>query len=153
MTDPISLLARIITLRKHCSTVPTGILPLSSVRRATVFVDSTDPDSDPTRYAVQHFFSSKGISVNIICPQKWDVNWHGWLKKPDTTDPDMFISLAYYDNFASEHAARCSTARFKVGRKQLKGNVFDMVLINPEDQLTLQHNAFEAIIELLMKVE
>lgn len=153
MTDPISLLARYISLRKHVSTVPTGILPLSKINRATVFVDSADYDSDPTRVAVQHFFSSRGIAVNIICPQKWDVNWHGWLKNPDNTDPDLFISLADYDNFASEYAARCSTAKFKVGRVQLRGNVFDMVLVIPEGQLPLQHTIFEAITELLLKVE
>jgi len=153
ITDPISLLARKIALRRHESLVESCILPLSEIKRATVFVDSSDPDSDPTRKAVQDFFSSKGISVKIICPQKWDINWHGFLKQYDDSEPDLFISLAYYENFAAEYASRCSTARFKIGRRQLEGNVFDVVIYNPEDQLPLQHVSFEAIRDFLLKVQ
>ena len=153
MTDPVSLIARKIKLRKHSSTVPTSLIPLSEVKRATVFVDSFDPDSDPACFSAKKFFSSRGISVNIICPQKWDISLFGWIKRLDESDPDLFVSLAWYDNFAAEYAARCSTARSKIGRRQLPGNVFDIVLTNPEDQLPLQHKAFEDLMELLLKVE
>lgn len=140
-------------VKKHASSVPTAMIPLSEIHRATVFVDNTDPDCEPTCRVVRKYFDSVGIPVNVICPQKWDVCIFGWLKKKDTTNPDLFISLAYYDNFAAEYAARCSTARFKIGRMQLPGDIFDLVFTNPEGQLPLQHEAFEALSELLPKIQ
>lgn len=153
MIDPISYIARKIRLHKYASTAPTRLLPLSEVHKATVFVDTTDSDSDQAAYVVKKFFGARGISVNVICPQKWDVSIFGWLKQLDNTNPDMFVCLAHYENFAAEYAARCSNATFKVGRRQLPGDVFDLVLSNPEDQLPLQHKAFLQLMDLLTKIQ
>ena len=162
MTDPSSYIARKIAIKKHASTVPTGIVPMSQIRRATVFIDSFDADASPTRKAVKDYFDPLGIAVKIICPQKWDINLFGWLKpeRPlDGKDPgewneDLFISMTNDDKFfASEYAARCSKAKFKVGRRQLKGKVFDLVVTNPEDKLPLQHVVFKCIVDYLNKIQ
>ena len=125
-------------------------------------IDCFDADASPTRKAVKDFFDPLGIAVKLICPQKWDINIFGWLKPerpldgkdPEDWNEDLFISMANDEKFfASEYAARCSRAKFKVGRRQLKGKVFDLVVTNPEDKLPLQHVVFNYIADYLSKIQ
>lgn len=161
MTDPLSFIVRKIALHKRASRKQTAILPLSEVRKATVYVDNFDYDADPTRQCVKNTFDALNIPVKIICPQKWDINIFGLLKPerpldgkiPEKWDEDLFICMANDDSFAPEYASRCSTATFKVGRRQLKGDVFDLVLKDPIDKIPLQHNVFLSIMELLKKIQ
>lgn len=153
MIDPISFLARKIALRKHISTVPTGLIPLKSIHRVTMLVDGMDTDSDSLRGMARRYFSSRGISLNTVFLQRSEVNWHGLPKHPDISNPDLFLSFVTTESFTADYIARCSTARFKVGRRQLDGDVFDVVIADPEGQLfPLQTKAFETVAELLSKV-
>lgn len=131
-------------------------MPIGDIKKAVVFVDN-DADADFASKAVRKFFEGHGIPVMIICPEKWDINLFGWLKKQNLQkeskwDADILISLAGPENFAAEHLARCSRARFKVGRFDLKENVFDIVIANREHQLPRQPIAFETVVEYLLKV-
>ena len=160
MKHPVRTFFRRMALRRGRSTVPTALLPLTKVRGAAVFVDTTDPGEDTERvcHAVQQFFDYNGIPVLILCPAKRDVNWRGFLRKRvrgtrETRKEDLFISLAASpDNFAAEYESRCSAARFKVGRCQLPGDVFDLVVSVPENGETSQLAVFSAIKDYLNKI-
>lgn len=154
--NPLTLLVRKIALHRHASTASTQILPIGEIKRATVFVDM-DADADIVSKDIRKFFDSYSIPVQIISPQKWDINLFGWMKKPkmkemDDWDADIFISLAGPENFTAEYASRCSKARFKVGRFELPTNVYDLVIANREHQLPRQPVAFTIIKEYLLKI-
>ena len=161
MKNPILTVCRWFVLRRNRSTVPTTLLPLREVRSATVFVDTTVEGEDPARIsrAIRQFFDYHGIPVQVICPQKRDLNLLGCLKarvrgsKENPRREDLFISLAgSAANFAAEYEARCSTARFKVGRFPLPGGVFDLVVATPESSEAGQAAAFAAIKDYLNKI-
>ena len=161
MKNPILAVCRWYALRKNRRTVPTKLLPLRQVRSATVFVDTTVEGEDSARIsrAVRQFFDYHGVPVQVICPRKEDVNLIGILKpqvrgsKENPRQEDLFISLAGSpENFAAEYEARCSTARFKVGRFPLPGGVFDLVVETPESSEAGQAAAFAAIKDYLAKI-
>ena len=69
-------------------------------------------------------------------------------------DEDLFISLSDDSaNFASEFEARCSPARFKVGRVRLTGDIFDLCVGLPEGGQADQAAVFETISEYLLKIK
>ena len=154
MTNYLLLACRRIALRRHRSQVPTTLVPLRELRSATVFVDATEEgaDTESVCLAVRRFFENQGIPVRILNAQKKDVNLLGYLKHPvrgshkNPRQEDLFISLAASpDNFAAEFEARCSTARFKVGRCALPGQVYDLVVSVPSGGEASQSGAFSAI--------
>ena len=49
--------------------------------------------------------------------------------------------------------ARTSTAKFKIGRKQMEGNLFDLVINDPEDKPISQMESFKAIQSYLTKIQ
>ncbi|MBQ1618249.1 MAG: hypothetical protein II095_01800 [Bacteroidales bacterium] len=52
--------------------------------------------------------------------------------------------------------ATCCAARFKIGRKQLPGNIFDLVITDqatPEGTSTPEDEIFKSVKELLAKVK
>ena len=161
MKNPLVSLIRRYALRQHRSAVPTSLLPLCQVKSVTVFVDAVAMGEDPAPVcrAVQHYFESISIPVIILCPEKTDVNWWGYLKpkarggRRDERKEDLFISLASQPgHFASEYEARCSTARFKVGCCALPDGVFDLVVTPPEGAGASQTAAFAAVKDYLNKI-
>lgn len=161
MNNPIISLIQKLILSRRKELHPTHIMPLTQIRKATVFLDSFDADSEPTRKDIANFLHPYGIDIRFICPQKWDITWYGKLKKPRLkkgetpidADDDLFLSLACEDNFAAECEARESHAKFKVGRVPLKGNVYDLVITNAADTLPRQTEAWKAIKEYLLKIQ
>ncbi len=160
MKNPFLILSRRLALRRGQSKVPTNLLPLKKVRSATVFVDTSDgEDPTPVRRAVQQFFEYQGIPVQILCPEKRDINPIGRMKNrvrgthKHPRQEDLYISLAASpENFAAEYEARCSTARCKVGRFQYPGSVFDLVVTAPNGSEPSQSAAFSAIKDFLTKI-
>jgi len=155
MAGPFITMARKLAVRRHSSNVKTGIMPLSQVTKAAVFLDTTNADANVARKVVQNYFSDKNIPVLFIAPQQWDLNHFGWMKRNSVIadwHEDLFVTLAGPENFASEYAARCSRAKFKVGRSQLSGNVFDLVVSDPENSLPRQPQVFNVMRELLDKI-
>lgn len=161
MENPLIIMFRKLALRRKFDVEPTRIIPLDQIRKVTVFLDSFDADADPTRKLISTFFRNYGADVEYICPQKWDLNWYGKLKKPrlhkgekpHDADDDLFLSLAGPDNFTAEYEARASHAKFKVGRVPLGGNVYDIVITDAADTLPRQTEAFAAIRDFLLKIQ
>lgn len=159
MKGPVTYLARRIAVRKHASTVPTGLLPLSKIRKAAVLLNALDPDLEITKKEVRKFFEPFGIEVLFLAPMKWDVNCFGWLKEKfrcpegSVRDEDLFISLeADPEYFVAEYELKCSTARFKISRFQLEGNVADISISNPENSIPRSPEAFEVIRDFLLRI-
>ncbi|MBQ0127960.1 MAG: hypothetical protein MJY91_04400 [Bacteroidales bacterium] len=154
--NPLTLLVRRIALHKKASTVPTSIIPLSRIGKATVILDM-DADADFVSMDVKKFFTEHDIQVQILNLQKWDINIFGMVKKAKMQemydwDADVFISLAGPENFTAEYASRCSRARFKIGRYDLQPDVYDIVIVNREHQLPRQQKVFSTIVEYLLKI-
>ena len=165
MKNPILSFCRWLALRRSHSTVPTRLLPLKKLRSATVFVDAKDPlqeDTETVCRAVRQFFEYQGIPVRILCPQKQDIDLIGRLKprvrgtRKEPRQEDLFVSLVpAAGDCAEEYEARCSTARFKVGRYPLSGRVYDLVVAAPADAelaQTTQMAAFSIIKDCLGKI-
>ena len=161
MKNPILTLYRRIVLQRDRSHVPTKLIPLSKIKRAAVYVDgmAEGEDTMSVRRAVQQYFDYHSIPVTILYPQKGDFNLFGRLKNRvrgtrEFRKEDLFISLASSpENFAAEYEACCSTARFKVGRCNLPGYVFDLVVADPQEDEATQAAAFAAIKDFLDKIQ
>jgi len=140
--------------------VPTALTPLSKIKSAVVYVDtSTGEDTQVICRTVQQYFDYHNIPVTILCPVRRDLNVYGRLKNHvrgtrDSRQEDLFISLAASpENFAAEYEARCSVARFKVGRCKLPDELFDLVVADPEEGGASQIAAFAAIKDFLDKIQ
>ena len=161
MENPLKLLARKIALHKHESHVPTSIMPLSEIRYVTIFLDTTDADVEQIRKDAKEFFSKYDAKLRLVHPEKWDINWYGRRKETrsvvagmeDDFQEDLFINLSAEPEFAGEYEARCSKARFKIGRLPLKGEVYDIVITNPENQLPRSPVAFSVIKDYLIMIK
>ena len=87
-----------------------------------------------------------------------DLNWYGRPSQEKTRimlegEPDLFISLLPENTYPLEYMARCSRARFKVGRRQIPDGVFDLVVMDPADKALSQKEAFGEIVKLLETVK
>lgn len=159
MIGPVTYLVRRIALKKHASTVPTGLLPLSEVRKAVVLLSAMDPDVEIIRKEAKKFFEPFDIEVLFLAPMKWDINCFGWLKEKSRCpegkerNEDLFISLEQdRDCFVAEYELKCSTARFKVSRFQLKGDVADISVFNPDGAIPRTPEAFSVIRDFLLRI-
>lgn len=157
---PITYLARRIAVKKHSSTVPTRIMPVSQMHRVTVMIDAMDPDLETTKKDVRKFFDPYGVQVYFLTPMKWDICYFGWLKEkfrcPEgkEREEDAFISLeSDPDFFSAEYELRCSRASFKISRFQLPGDIADISIFNPENSIPRSPEAFSVIKDYLLKIE
>lgn len=137
--EALHIIARFFARRAHRSKTPTGLLPLSQIHSATVFRDPEEPEPN---IALHRFFDPLGIEVTTISQHDRNVRSGG----------DLFIALSSQKSISEEYAALSSTARFKVGRRQLPGNVYDLVYTDPEGEVQRQEDAFKAISALLEKI-
>lgn len=149
------LIARYIALRKNRSKVKTAILPLSRIKKAFVLLDSSEPDYGRALKSVKEFFGGHGIEVGILAPGKKDFDLLHRIKKKYRTnrDEDLFLSLYPINRFEAEYEAKCSGAKFKVGRYPFREPVFDLIVHNRENEYPEQWEAFESIKDLLEKIK
>lgn len=173
MDSLLKTLVRKHDLKKHRSKVRSGLVPLSRIKSAAVFLDGTRPDSSALMDRVRRYFSGHGIKVTICCTcftdspmlsegspdtvfiHNNDIHWTGRQKRdkkvmPIPEDSDLIVSLLYPDPYVCEYAVLCSDAKFKVGRTRLKSNAYDFTLIC--DDLD-QNQALDAVCEVLEKVQ
>ena len=111
-------LIHLLSLRRNRSTEPTGLVPLSALHSAVIYLDNPGDLSEPQKVSVTTFFKQYGIGIS-------------WLHAEDEelrSSSDLFISLALAGDIFERYAASCSSARFKVGRHQLKGEIYDFVM-------------------------
>ena len=159
MKNPFKLLLRRIALGRRRSDVPHGITPLSHLRCATVLIDAEQQDAEATAGAARQFFGYHNIGVKILCPSKDDCNIIGGLKKSRRGEPlaagdaEIFISLLdREDNFLSDNEAVHSRAVFKVGRREIPGKVYDMIILPPDGEKASQSAVFSAFKEYIIKI-
>lgn len=179
MANPVETAIGIVqrrSLRRNTSKVPTGILPLSQVRRAVALIDVEDTSFDHCKNIILTFFRRHGIHIEIFYLDfrrlgegerlitsingtilKKDLNWFGRpsdekLRLLEMSEPDMLISAIREKDFAYQYIVASSPARFKVGRKQLPGNLFDIVLSEPDDKVLSEADAFANMAQLLEKI-
>lgn len=148
-------LARHIALKKNRSTTKTAILPLSCIKKAFVLIDRTEPEYELAEKMAEEFFKGKGIEATILAPRKKELELPGRIKRKIRGErrEDLFISLYPVNCFVAEYEARCSGARFKVGRYSLEDNVFDLIVRNRENMISKQWEVFETIKDLLEKIK
>ena len=149
----------------------TGVVPLEKIQTVAVFLDVQSPEIEQAVDHIRKSFSERGIGVTIFTLQpqlesvnemipgvvyilKNDLSWcdcpkigrrHPFL----SVGEDMFVSLYRQSSFTLEFIARCSRAKFKIGRSQLPGNIYDFIVEEPEDSQLDQIQAFDNIIDFI----
>lgn len=151
-------LTGLILQKRHRSRVETAILPLGSIRKALVLIDSTEEGYGLAEKEVRDFFEGLGIEALIVCPTKKDLDIVGRVRRKIIAPggapfaEDLFISLYPVNRFETRYEAICSPARFKIGRDYIKGDIFNIVVRNPEGSSPSQSEAFGTIRDLLEKI-
>ncbi len=161
MTSPLKYVLRHFALKKSASRMPQGIVPISGIRSAAVFVDRELPGAQAAEDAVRKFFSAHGIELLILSPEKDQLNYAGFMRRKfrmpagAQRTEDLFVCLSDNPmNFAAEFETRCSPAGFKVGRRQIPGDVFDLVVCPPSGGKEVdQRAAFDEIAGFLLKIK
>lgn len=179
MANPVDTTIGIIqrrSIRRNASKVPTGILPLSKIRRAVALIDVEDTSFDHCKNLILSFFRSHNIHIEIFYLDfrrlgegerlitsingtilKKDLNWFGRpseekLRLLEMSEPDLLLSVIREKDFAYRYIVACSSACFKVGRKQLPGDLFDIVLSEPDEKILSEADAFTNMAKLLEKI-
>lgn len=134
---------RLLCTGSHRSAVPTGFVPLSGIRSVVVFSDPGDQGQAAALAAARKFFSHSGISVKTITASDRNVR----------TESDLFIALNGRKSIDERYAAASSTARFKIGRHQLRRQVYDVIVSDPEDAPASADAAFSAISKILTTIQ
>lgn len=166
-------------LKKHSSKVSTGITPLKDIKTAVAFIDVEDTSFDACKQELMAFYREYNIRGEIFyfdfrklndterlitsitnTVLKKDLNFYGKpskekLKLMLEAKPDIFISLINKDDYPIRYMASCCEAKFKVGRKQLPGNIYDLVIVEQpslDGTSTPQADIFKSVKSLLLKV-
>lgn len=167
-------------LKKHGSKVRTGLTPLRDIKTAVAFIDVEDTSFDACKNELMAFYREFNIKGEIFffdfrklsdterlitsitnTVLKKDLNFYG---KPSNeklslmlaATPDLFISLINKDDYPIHYMASCCKAKYKVGRKQLPGDIFDLVFsdqTDPESQALPEADVFKSMKELMLKVK
>ena len=134
----------LIGMCRYPSKVPTGLVPLSALRTAVLYLASPFELTEPQKLEISGFFQKYGITAGFIYADTEVLK----------TDAELFISLSVTDDIFERHAAVTSTARFKVGRHQLKNGTYDFVLsdVNPEEPVSVTE-AFNEISKFLITIQ
>lgn len=167
-------------IKKHRSKIPTGITPIGDIHTAVAFIDVEDTSFDACKNALMAFYRDYCIKGEIFffdfrklsdterlitsitnTVLKKDLNFYGKPSKDKLAlmleaKPDLFISLINKDDYPIHYMASCCEAKFKVGRKQLPGNVFDLVVIeqeNAEGVSVPEADIFKSMKELMLKIK
>ncbi|MCR5003669.1 MAG: hypothetical protein K5984_04795 [Bacteroidales bacterium] len=176
MIEAIKTFLRNRSLKKDASREATGFVPLSKVKSAVAFIDVEDTSFDACKLYLQAFYRDHNIKGDIFFLDfrkitkeerlitsitttvlRKDLNWYG---KPSDekvrlllgSEPDLFISLIKENSYPLEYMANRSQAKFKIGRQQIFGKVFDLVVNDPAEKTLNEAEAFLAIRKLLEKV-
>lgn len=167
-------------LRSKQSDIPTGFIPLEDISVASVIIDVEEGGFDEIKNQIVLWSKDTGIKVNIYYFDfrklgkeellltsisntilRRELNWFGM---PDLNkispiindDSDLFISLIANGNFPIDFLARCSRARFKVGRYEYDGHPYNMIFYantDGENLVTNAKNIFINITDFLSKVK
>lgn len=164
------------SLRKDASTVPTGLLPISRINTLTAILDGEKRDSEECKAEIMYFCRVNDIRLRLFffnfnriesgerlitsitnTVLRKDLKWRGTFKEEKqhllfSSAPDMLLILTPLVDFTVEYTAKCSRALFKVGRVQLPGQTFDLVVADPADKTCTQTEAFRTVKNILNKI-
>ena len=164
------------SLARIGNTVPTALLPLSRIRRALVLIDVEDPSFDACKTAVAAFFRNNGIKGTFLFLDlrkidsnellitsitntilRRDLNWYGRPSREKTAlleqqETDLLICLPCRSDYSIEYMVKTVPARFKVGRRQLPGSPFDLVVKDPDGAPGSEDRSFVQMAHILKKI-
>ena len=129
-------------LRWAASKESTSLMRLSDISQVTVVLDGDDPSVGEVAHVVKSFFAAKGMQLVLV-----EAHQHRWVKAH--RDTQVLLSLVPWKGFFFELAIRRSRARFKIGRTQLPGEPFDLVVSDPAGTSYLQTEVFGRMMELV----
>ncbi|MBR5255471.1 MAG: hypothetical protein IKV62_01680 [Bacteroidales bacterium] len=176
MLEPVKDLLRRQSLKKNASPEPTGFVPLDKIRSAVAFINVEDTSFNECKNILMLFFREHNIKGDIFFFDfrkltegerlitsitttilKKDLNWFGKPSKEKVNlmlggEPDLFISLLPTTDYPLEFMATCSRAHFKIGRVQLPGNIFDLVIKDPEDRKLSEAEFCKEMIKFMDKI-
>lgn len=131
-----------IALRWLGSKVPTSLMHLEDISQVTVLMDAGAEDASEAMDKVKAWFAKKGIQL-IIVP----VFEKKCIRACRTTQ--VLMSLVPGSDWRLEYAVRRSRACFKIGRAQLPGEPFDLVVSDPAGTNFPQTEVFVRMTELM----
>lgn len=134
---------RFLCMRRHRSSVPTGLVPISDIRTAVVFLNRHTDITEPDKVVITRFFEQNGVSWTFISPENEDIR----------TQSDLFMSLSPVESVHERYAATSSTARFKIGRHQIKGGIFDFVVIDNTVEPRPELDAFRVMRSFIVSIQ
>ena len=164
MIDFIKNIFRRKFLRRYSSKQPTGLVPLSEIRSVSIVLDAQENGVDDCKEAALTYFKSKGMSkkgederqitsLNNTILRK-DLNWYGRpsleiIEMISSDGADVLLSLVDNVDFPIAALAGCSGAVFKIGRVQLPGRTFDLVVEDSPSHELGPSDAFKEITRYL----
>lgn len=131
-----------LALRWLGSKVPTSLMRLEDISQVTVLIDADAPDAVEAMDKVKTYFAIKGIQL-IVVP----VFAKKRIKAYRNTQ--VLLSLMPGDDWRLEFVVKRSRARFKIGRTQLPGEPFDLVVSDPDGTSFPQTKVFARMMELV----
>lgn len=176
MLDFIKKIFRKRYLRKAASNTATGLIPLSDIHSVALILDAEDNGSDECKDKAVAYFRSRGIRTSIFFFDfskksederqttslnntilRKDLNWWGRPSEEKISmlmqdNADMLISLVDNDDFPVDCMAKCSVSRFKIGRRQLRGRTFDLVIEDSAEHCPTPLEAFNEITRYLESI-
>ena len=179
MFDSILNFFRKRRIRKYASDIETGLVPMSEISTVNVIVDVEEPGFDELKENILAWGRSAGVKLNIYFFDfrrigkdellltsitntilKKELDWVGMpdLKKVSgliDEKSDLFISMVDNRDFPIDFLARCTKARFKIGRCEYEGHPYDMILAGGEttDLRSEARQIFAAITDFLTKIK
>lgn len=129
-------------LRFLGSKQPTSLMRMKDISQVSVLLDSDSEDVLGADDIIKEYFAGKGIQL-VFYPvrSKKLIRAH--------KDTQVLLSLVPRNSWHLEYVVRRSRARFKIGRFQLPGNVFDLVVSDPEGESYPQAEVFGRMMELV----
>ena len=173
MIDFIKNIFRRKFLRRYSSKQPTGLVPLSDIRSVSIVLDAQENGVDDCKEAALTYFKSKGMKVNVYFLDlskkgederqitslnntilRKDLNWYGRpaleiIEMISSDGADVLLSLVDNVDFPIAALAGCSGAVFKIGRVQLPGRTFDLVVEDSPSHELGPSDAFKEITRYL----
>ena len=136
-------LIRRLCLRSHRSHTATGVIPLSEVFSVVVYTDDSEAGLEPLKVNIKTFFAKGGAVVRFVRADDDDLR----------TTSDVFIALNSVPSIDERYAAVCSGARFKIGRHQFPGQIYDLVVTDHGEEPAPASEAFALIQKLITSIQ
>lgn len=124
------------------SKVPTSLMRLEDISQVTVLLDAGAPDAEAAAEKVKEYFALKGIQLIVVpvLPKKCIRAYR---------NTQVLLSLVPGCDWRLEYVVRRSRACFKIGREQLPGEPFDLVVSDPAGTHYPQTEVFARMMELV----